>query len=84
METAFAPQRRVAPKTLNALQNALPGGHPIILAALADAQAGRINYATLASLAALADQTHTPALAEAVLDLFQTITLASPISRRVE
>ncbi len=73
METAFAPACRVAPKTLRTLQSALPD-HPIVLAALADVQSGRINYATLAGLAALADQTHIPGLAEAVLDMFQTIT----------
>lgn len=78
--TACPPHaRHVAPQTLAELQNALPD-HPIIIAALEDARTGRINYGTLANLAALADQTHVPALTKAVLELFATLSSSPSIA----
>lgn len=83
METANCPRppRLVTPQTLTVFEQSFPN-HPIVLSALADAKTGHLNYGTLANLAALADQSHTPALAQAVLEIFATMSSGQALVSR--
>jgi len=78
METLIRLAQPVPPQTLGVFQSHFPD-HPIVLSALEEARTQRINYGTLANLAALADQSHAPDLAQAVLELFATMSRSATV-----
>lgn len=63
----------VTPETLDVFERHFPG-HPAVVTAIEEARTRRLNYGTLAHLAALADETHAPDLAQAVLNIFTTMS----------
>ncbi|PAW76935.1 MAG: hypothetical protein B9S32_13485 [Verrucomicrobia bacterium Tous-C9LFEB] len=81
METPNRTTPPVSPHLLGIFQSYFPD-HPIVLSALEEARTQRINYGTLANLAALADQSHAPDLTQAVLELFATLSHSATIRPR--
>lgn len=73
METSNRLAPPVSPQTLGVFQSYFPD-HPIVLSALEEVRTQRMNYGTLANLAALADQSHAPDLTQAVLELFAAMS----------